>query len=1176
MEQLVNGKFEYIVPELRISESNVAETVAEGEDYQSDFFFGTEDSSIVKGMLFSDNRRIILSKDSFSGNAISVFYRVDTSGLEVGECCRGTITICSSLGEYHVAIEITIGEREVKTSQGRVHDLREFTNLAKDNYKEAFRIYSKDTFRQLLKGEETSYKELYRGLSKNPVTYQHMEEFLIATGQKDAVDITIDKAEKEFLNIESSTKDTLFINKNTWGHLRLEIEVKGNFLATEKKVVTAEDFIGSVYSLEYVILRERLKAGRHHGEIRIKSAYKTLVYEITASSTREYVVSNSRFEKRVTWDLAHDYLMLSVKHIEYRTWKDQTLANLEKLKEAGALTLMHRLYEAYLYYAEDNAPKTLDAMSLLKGQLFTKDEYEEEGLYLYLGKQTGLIGKEDIDVSQRIETLYRKNQNSFLLLWLLLHVNEEFTNNKTKQLYMLERQFEMGCNSPFLYLEATKIIITDESLLKKLSPFMILTISFAQREDMLTEEMAHKFAYLSSHEKKYSANLYRILEGCYEQYPDKEVLEAICKLVMLGNPRKSEYFKWYKRAIEQNVRITRLYEYYVETFDRKEQIPLPREVKLYFAYNNTLGDNKKAFVYANIIRNKESDKEVYAKYVDIIKSFAEKSLREHKMNEDYAIIYQEHLTNIEDKETAKLAAQTIFAHRLYCGDDNIRNVIVCHGPLKEEQRYPCINNVAYIDIYTDDAQIIFEDAHRQRFAATVDYNLQKLFDNQKIIEQCIWQDVKDDGLLLNICGSNLKFADVNIRNLGGFQHIVESPGFTEDYRQNARQKLLYYYDKHAGERTVNEYLSKIDYRGFYKVNPTLLIDILIRRGFNHEAFELVCDRGYEKVEAMTMFKLCRAMILDTEFIENEELIDLAYYVLINDKYDSVILSYLQDNYIGSAEAMLKLYERLKGFDLDTYAIEEEILLLAMYSRVYHAGLSSVLESYMEHRGKESVIKAFLAFLSYGYFIGDIRIDRFVFRCLEEQFEAKEQDDIITSLALLKRYRYCHKLTEEQQANAVAILELCQEHNLRFALFADLPKAVTKAFQIEDKVFVEEIISPTAEVVLYYCLGRDKEQLEYTREPLNTNYHGIFTREFLLFYGEQLRWYMTIQDGDMEIETPPQTITMNRSTQDVGSKYQMLNQMLADRRLDRDEILEKTMDQYLRREQLIEDTFTLVE
>lgn len=1176
MEQLTTGKFEYIVPQIRLSEEEITITVPEMSDYQGEFFFGAEDSSVIKGMLFSDNRRIILSRDSFSGNAISVFYRIDTKGLVSGDECTGNVTVCSSLGEVKIAFKIVILAKEVKTSQGNLRDLGQFAALAENNYKEAFRLYTKDSFKQLLKNENIRYEELYRGLSKSPVTYQNMEEFLIATGQKEAIEISVDETKRELLNLESSLKDTIYINKNTWGHLRLEVEATGGFLSVEKKVITAEDFIGSVYSLEYVISREALKGTKHHGKIYIKGVYETLIVEIVASSVSEYEINNHRFEKALNTDMARDYLMLQVKKLEYGTWKERMVGHLDELKEAGCFAIKQRLYEVYMYYIADNAPKTLDTMLALKGQVFTPDEYEEEGLYLYLGKQTGLITSKDIDVVARIDKLYRKNQDSFVLLWLLIHASGEFAKNPTKQLFMLERQYEIGCNSPFLYLEAIKLIIANESLLKKLSPFMIQTLNFARKYDMLTEQMVMRITYLSIHEKQFSENLYRTLEECYYKHPSKDVLETVCKYIMLGNPRREKYFKWYQLGVEEDVRITRLYEFYVETFDRHEQISLPQEVKLYFAYNNTLGNNKKAFVYANIIKDKDRDPQMYQKYVEIIKDFTKKSLVEHKINEDYAVIYQEILEQIEDKETANYAARVAFTHRLYCDDSKIRNVIVRHGQLVNERVYPCIDKVAFIDIYTEDAQIIFEDAHHQRFVSTVDYNQQKLFDNKKIIEQCLWQDVADDGLLLNICGGNLRKTEANVRNLGSLGHITLSEGFTKEYRQEARHKLLGYYDQHAEDRTINEYLSKIDYQEFYKTEPEMMLDILVRRNFTSEAFALVCDLGYEKISVTTLFKLCRTLIIETEFIENEELTSLAYFCLIRDKYDSVILSYLQDNYIGTVEEMMKINEKLAGFDLDTYDISEEILLLAMYSRVYHPELSAVLENYTARRGKASIIKAFLAFLSYGYFIGDIRIDSYVFKSLEELFENDQEDDIITSLALLKRYRYCHKLTDEQQANVVKIMEKCREENLRFALFAQLPRECTKTSQVQDKIFIEEVVSPQANVTLHYSLGREGEEPKYVRETLTHHYHGIFTREFLLFYGEQLDWYMTIVSENEKRETPKETILMNHVTKENGSKYQMLNQMLADRRLNREEMLETTMDKYLRQEYFIASVFELID
>ena len=40
----------------------------------------------------------------------------------------------------------------------------------------------------------------------------------------------------------------------------MEVEVTGDFLEVEKKVITSEDFIGSVYGLEYLIRKEKLGA----------------------------------------------------------------------------------------------------------------------------------------------------------------------------------------------------------------------------------------------------------------------------------------------------------------------------------------------------------------------------------------------------------------------------------------------------------------------------------------------------------------------------------------------------------------------------------------------------------------------------------------------------------------------------------------------------------------------------------------------------------------------------------------------------------------------------------------------------------------------------------------------------------------------------------------------------
>ena len=59
----------------------------------------------------------------------------------------------------------------------------------------------------------------------------------------------------------------------------------------------------------------------------------------------------------------------------------------------------------------------------------------------------------------------------------------------------------------------------------------------------------------------------------------------------------------------------------------------------------------------------------------------------------------------------------------------------------------------------------------------------------------------------------------------------------------------------------------------------LLQDILIRHGFVRESFDLIQKYGYEGIDMTALFKLCRRLILDSQFTENEELLYLAYYVM---------------------------------------------------------------------------------------------------------------------------------------------------------------------------------------------------------------------------------------------------------------------------------------------------------
>ena len=147
-------------------------------------------------------------------------------------------------------VHAEITDDGIQTSRGAVDNLEAFIKLAESDYREAFRLYTSESFLKVLQGEDPGYESLYRGMSRNPVNYQPMEEFLIGTGKKEPVTLRLEKTEQTWDHLDTTVKDCLNLYKSTWGYTRMEVEVTGDFLEVEKKVITSEDFIGSVYGLE--------------------------------------------------------------------------------------------------------------------------------------------------------------------------------------------------------------------------------------------------------------------------------------------------------------------------------------------------------------------------------------------------------------------------------------------------------------------------------------------------------------------------------------------------------------------------------------------------------------------------------------------------------------------------------------------------------------------------------------------------------------------------------------------------------------------------------------------------------------------------------------------------------------------------------------------------------------
>ena len=89
------------------------------------------------------------------------------------------------------------------------------------------------------------------------------------------------------------------------------------------------------------------------------------------------------------------------------------------------------------------------------------------------------------------------------------------------------------------------------------------------------------------------------------------------------------------------------------------------------------------------------------------------------------------------------------------------------------------------------------------------------------------------------------------------------------------------------------------------------------------------------------------------------------------------------------------------------------------------------------------------------------------------------------------------------------------------------------------------------------------------------FQGIFVKEFLLFYGETVEYYLVADHGKERTSSELRRATREQAEVEGRTKYQMLNRILASRQLRKQGETDKLMLDYLKQDTLSEQIFTIL-
>ena len=605
---------------------------------------------------------------------------------------------------------------------------------------------------------------------------------------------------------------------------------------------------------------------------------------------------------------------------------------------------------------------------------------------------------------------------------------------------------------------------------------------------------------------------------------------------------------------------------------------------MYFATNiHTLGEKKRALLYASVILHQDEDPTGYTNYARHMREYALESLRRGRIDRNYAVLYGHFFSRPEDPEIASLMTRMIFVQRVTVKDKDVRQVVVCHQALRKEEYYPIKDGVAYPRIYTEDACLLFEDEKHLRFVDSVKCTKEPLFKVRDIAQACMYQAVDDPGLELYLCREKAFQMDVNSRSVEDYRMAEKNQAFTDAYREIVRRKLLEFDLAHPERELAPDVLPAQKLDAYAEADSAALAQLLIRETRYEDAFYVVSEYGYEKIPVDLMLRLASRLIIDREYAYDEELLCLTAYVFRQGKYDEVMLQYMCLYFEGSVRSLCVLWEHVRGFGLETLLLEEKILLQAMETKQFPDHETEILRSYLGEPGRQDVISDYLTYLSAFYFLGGRQTAGAVFAAIEQAIRQGDLEADVCKLALLKHYaengipsRSASGRKPEPYELAKELLKEMNEKGYRFEFYRDLPARLTQAYQVEDKVFIEEQLTPQSRVILHYQLTQQNgEPGEWINEPVKHVFGGIFVKEFLLFYGEKLTYYLRIMQKGAIRNTDMYEITLTDMDTSGGTKYKMLNHMLEAQDRGDTEELRKTWKEYCGREEAVENSLSLI-
>lgn len=968
-------------PEIELSNLYIYLSIEAGTSYDGSFYIYSRNGQELSGKVLSTNDKIVVERKELSGTECEIPFYFKGKKAIPGEEHGGDFLLITNGGEFNIPYCVSIVPKKMRVQDKVLSTLSEFGRFAKEHWERAKEAFFTKEFHDVFLTEREELHELYHDLLKGQSKDVILENFLMEAVGKERPYLSVKEKELSF----REGKGNIELILHGWGYLEGSLYGKKENLQIPKENFQAGDFDED----KKLTLSIALKEGCWEDILVVETVYQSLEIPVKAvANKKSHPLSLERRRKE-------SFPVLLRSYVDFRTGK---IGVEEYMKQSvAALKAQGHFYELYEYQILqlaqnsisekkwDEAEKTESSERIeperwreicekleSKRSVYLADP-ECRCYYYYLmsfcKRDRGSLLEASVQIREQYEKT--KDYRDYLLLTM---VDRQVATDYVGQCEVLWDYMKKGEKSPLLYLALLDALEKEPYYLEKLVGIRSDLIYWAVKHQYLSLELSRQFAAMVLKEKYYREAHLKVLCKLYQVRKDDLYLKAICSLLIKGNKTDTSYHGYFKDAISKEWKLVGINEYYLRTLDFDTYPVLPKNLLYYFHYSNSLDKRERAYLYANVLQNRESCGEFLESYLIRMEEFAFEQWMEGRMNRYLCQLYTYFLPKMQKRqEWIRYIPQIIFKKKLHCEHPKMEGVFVKQGG--EEVYVPLVEGTCQVEIYGEDAKLYFVDGKRNRYHKEVCYHLTSYLEEEKFRE-----------LSLQYHGTNHK---VRLRWLTKSVHDMQ------------------------------EYLEQADYQTVAPMYRRALMNYYIEQGRMEDAYFGAELYGSDLMEGNQLYLLtCVGLYLHKEE-KDDLLLTMAHRSFLKKKYNKEVLLYLREHFAGRNFDLLALWEALKREGLDTAEYEEATLNQLLMTGDREEQMLNILLSYLEKKENDALTESMLEIYSIYYFMGRKNMPDSYFAILERQTKRRNRLSFVSRLSyLLRKAEKGYELEEREHIRSL--------------------------------------------------------------------------------------------------------------------------------------------------------------